>query len=99
MAVLGPPSGVDLQAFDRGAEPCVDFSQYACGGWIRDHELPTDAARYSRGSEPFWAAVPDLRALVEQPDVGTDDGQLIFNYRAACLNAPTDSSARDKVVT
>ncbi len=35
-------SGIELDALDRHADPCNDFYQFACGGWIASHPLPPD---------------------------------------------------------
>lgn len=31
-----------LNAMDQTVEPCTDFYQYACGGWIKSNPLPDD---------------------------------------------------------
>ena len=43
-------SGIDLAALDKSANPCDDFYQFACGGWMQANQIPADRARWARFS-------------------------------------------------
>src|SRR3954471_21855792 len=38
---------LDVAAMDKAADPCADFYQYSCGGWLRQNPIPPDHASWS----------------------------------------------------
>lgn len=49
----GNVHGIDLQNIDRSADPCVDFYQYANGGWLSANSIPPD--------ESWWTSWHEVR--------------------------------------
>jgi endothelin-converting enzyme/putative endopeptidase len=92
-----PPAipSFDLSALDRAASPCQDFYQFACGGWIKTHPIPSDQSRWGRFNELAERNKLVLKGILEKEEAGPKSDpvdQRLGDLYAAC----TDEAAADK---
>src|SRR5437016_2756983 len=80
---------LDVAAMDRTADPCGDFYQYSCGGWIKNNPIPPDQASWSVYGKLYEDNLKYLRSILEQASTAKDRDavtQKIGDYYAACMD-------------
>ncbi|KAJ7998642.1 hypothetical protein DPEC_G00207000 [Dallia pectoralis] len=54
-----------MGAMDRSVDPCHDFYNFACGGWVRKHPLPEGRSRWSPFSHLWDRNMAVMKHLLE----------------------------------
>lgn len=77
-------------AMNAEADPCVDFYEYACGGWVEKTTLPADKTRMSRSFTTIYDANQEmLRGILQEASKnpgGDADKQKVGAFYDACMD-------------
>src|SRR6267142_4953439 len=83
------PAGFTTASLDTTADPCADFYQYSCGGWLKSNPIPADKAawgRFNELAENNRAELHDILEKAAKPGKRTANQQKIGDYYLACMN-------------
>src|SRR5712692_3178658 len=79
-----------IAAMDRSADPCNDFYQYVCGGWMRNNPIPPDQAAWSVYGKVTDENARFLWGILEETAKPAADRtavqQKIGDYFASCMD-------------
>lgn len=88
-------SGIVPAWLDRDADPCEDFFQHACGGFVATAEIPADRSSWSAIQTVVQSQETFLRETLEAAAADPGDDPLLRqlgDYYAAC----TDEAAIER---
>ena len=80
----------DPKSMDTSADPCVNFYQYACGGYLKQTPIPADESSYGQFNEISDQNLLVLKSILEQAAGSTGprtpNEQKIGDYYGTCMN-------------
>lgn len=82
--------GLDASALDRQVDPCHDFYEFACGGWLAKTKIPADKPSWVRSFNVIDARNKVwLRQILKKAESTADESpklRKIGDYYAACMD-------------
>jgi putative endopeptidase len=82
--------GLDKQLIDASADPCVDFSGYACGNFSKLYPIPSDRSGFGPGAMVAEYNQTVLHTMLEKAAAGGAERganeQKIGDYYASCMD-------------
>jgi putative endopeptidase len=82
--------GLDKQLIDASADPCVDFSGYACGNFSKLYPIPSDRSGFGPGAMVAEYNQTVLHTMLEKAAAGgaerSANEQKIGDYYASCMD-------------
>ena len=87
-ALAQSQSGLDLSAIDKSIDPCTDFYQYACGGWLKANPIPPDEASWGRFDVLFENNQKTLRSILEDSQAhqtSSANDQQVGGFYQSCM--------------
>ncbi|MBA3914920.1 MAG: M13 family metallopeptidase [Acidobacteriales bacterium] len=92
--------GFDPTSLDKSVDPCVDFFQFSCGGWIKNNPIPPDQSSWGQDSKLQEQNRLILRQVLEEaanPAPGRSAvNQKIGDYYASCMDETAVNAAGAK---
>jgi endothelin-converting enzyme/putative endopeptidase len=90
LAALPYSPSLDVDSMDPTTDACVDFYQYACGGWMKRNPIPDDQpgwsvyAKLTQDNQRFLWGI--LEGLATATSARTPNQQKIGDFYAACMD-------------
>jgi putative endopeptidase len=88
-ATLPYTPSLDPASMDRSIDPCVDFYQYSCGGWMKSHPIPPDQTSWSVYGKLYEDNLAYLHGILQEASTAPNRDavtQKIGDYYGACMD-------------
>ena len=89
-------SGINLDNLDTTASPVDDFYQYACGGWMKNHPLDAEHARFGTFDELYENNEKQMKDLIDSLSTAQNAKGSIADKIATLYNVGMDSATVEK---
>jgi putative endopeptidase len=85
--------GLDPALLDRSVDPCQDFYEFSCGGWLKQNPVPSDQSSYGRDTELTERNRLILRDILEKASANDPKrsavDQKIGDFYSSCMDEAT----------
>ena len=89
-------SGINTENMDLSADPKADFYQYACGGWMKNHPITDEYARYGAFDQLAENNKEQVKDLIADLAAGKHDQGTIAQKIGDFYNLGMDTAAIEK---
>ncbi|XP_075426969.1 endothelin-converting enzyme 2 isoform X1 [Ascaphus truei] len=94
-------AGRILDSLDRAVEPCQDFYQFSCGGWMRRNPLPDGRSRWNTFNSIWDQNQAVLKHILENAtfNSSSEAEMKTQRYYLSCLREPRIEALRERPLT